>query len=93
MSGANALRDVFAPALGPQAARWAFAAAIAPIVLRAPFAEIAGMHVLPDQVDQPSSAELMREPPGRGSRATMRCEPAHFLFPLLAVSRTTLILL
>lgn len=74
MSGANALRDVFAPALGPQAA----------IVLRAPFAEIAGMHVLPDQVDQPSSAELMREQPGRGSRSTMRCEPAHFLFPLLA---------
>src|SRR5204862_23210 len=44
----------------------AFAAAKTPIGPRAAFAEIAGVRMLADQIDQPCPAEVMRELPGRG---------------------------
>ena len=52
--------------LRAQRAGRAFAAAITPIMPRAAFAEIAGVGVLADQVDQPCPAEFVRQLPGRG---------------------------
>lgn len=57
---------IFPPALGAERTGRAFAAAIPPIVPRAAFAEIAGVGVFADQVDQPCPTELMRKVPGRG---------------------------
>src|SRR3954471_20241580 len=54
------------PPLCPQAARRALAAAVSPIMLRAAFAEIAGVRLLADEIDQPLAAELMGELPRRG---------------------------
>src|SRR5437762_1603237 len=48
---------IFPPALRPQRAGRALAAAIPPIVLRAAFAEITGVGMLTDQIDQPCPAE------------------------------------
>ncbi len=59
-------RRVFPPALRAQRAGRAFAAAIAPLVLRAALAEIAGVGVFADQIDQPCPAELIGELPCRG---------------------------
>src|SRR3954468_14644783 len=59
-------RRILPPALGPQAAGRAFAAAIAPVMARAALAEIAGVGVFADQVDQPCPAELVGELPGAG---------------------------
>src|SRR6202008_3186943 len=57
---------ILAPALCPQCAGRTFAAAEAPVVARAALAEIAGMGVLANQVDQAGAAEPERQPPGRG---------------------------
>ena len=59
-------RRILPPALRPQTAGRAFATAITPLVLRAAFAEIAGVGMFADQVDQPCPAELLRELPGTG---------------------------
>src|SRR6266702_8962274 len=60
------LRHILPPSLRPQAARRALAAPIAPVVLRATFAEIAGVRLLADEVDEPGAAEVMRQLPRRG---------------------------
>ena len=59
-------RHILPPPLRPQRARRALAAAVTPRMPRAAFAEIAGVGVLADQIDQPGAAEIMRELPGRG---------------------------
>src|SRR6202042_874568 len=59
-------RRVFVPALRAQHTRRAFAAAITPIMARAAFAEIAGVGMFADQIDQPCPAEFVRQLPGRG---------------------------
>src|SRR5882757_10203209 len=56
---------ILPPALRAQAACRAFASSKTPIVLRAAFAEIAGVGMLADQVDQSCPAEIVRELPGR----------------------------
>src|SRR5690349_9553102 len=53
------------PPLRSQAARRALAASVSPIMLRAAFAEIAGVRLLADEVDQPCAAEVVGELPRR----------------------------
>src|SRR5882672_128547 len=65
LRGRSALR-IFPPALRAQSAGRALAAAITPVVPRTAFAEIAGVGVFPDQVDQPCPAEIIRQLPGAG---------------------------
>src|SRR5262245_39459961 len=55
---------ILPPSLRPQAARRTLAAAIAPFMPSAAFAEIAGVRMLADQVNQPGATEIMRELPG-----------------------------
>src|SRR6266850_7494105 len=59
-------RRIFPPALGAQRTGRAFAAAITPRMLRTTFAEIAGVGVFADQVDQPCPAKFIRELPCAG---------------------------
>jgi len=57
-------RRIFAPAFCTQRAGRALAAPKTPIVLRAALAEITGVRVFADQINQPCPAEIMRELPG-----------------------------
>ncbi len=86
------LRRIFAPALGTQRAGRAFAAAITPIVLRAALAEITGVGVLADQVDQPCPAELMRQLPGGAlsSHISGVCSSKFFAMPRLSADCSAL---
>src|SRR3954470_7612551 len=65
-SMASPSRHILPPSLRPQTARRALAAAVAPIMLRAAFAEIAGVRLLADEIDQSVTAEVVRELPRRG---------------------------
>src|ERR1700730_13880681 len=54
-------RRIFAPALAAQCTGRAFAAAVTPIMPRAALAEITGVGMFADQVDQPCPAEFIRQ--------------------------------
>src|SRR5436190_13057407 len=58
--------QIFPPPLRPQRAGGAFTAAIAPVVTSTALAEIAGVGVFADQIDQPCPAELIGEFPRVG---------------------------
>src|SRR5580704_2893741 len=62
----SCVRNMLPPALRAQAAGRTFAAAETPVVARAALAEITGVGMLADQVDEPRTAEVVRELPGRG---------------------------
>src|SRR6202041_3275242 len=57
---------IFLPAPGAKRAGWTLTAAITPSMPGAALAEIAGVGVFTDQVDQPCPAELVRQLPRTG---------------------------
>src|SRR4051794_17233837 len=57
---------ILPPAFCAQRTGWTLPAPIPPLMLRAALAEVTGVRVFADQVDQPCPAEFMRELPGRG---------------------------